>query len=416
MYQLLESKVLDGVTFGDWQTKDLSAVRLVTLFQLYPSCIIYVYDVTNDQNGWIDMYQLPVLIRSSPQTLSQYLSLASGLPILTDDPYAEKGDAYVRFLFAQSYGLYVKGTNKAFADGEELLPDQRIDILLSKTGITDYTSIVNTGLFTVNGLFFRPWAIDGSGIALNDAGKAASKYNDNRVGLLDFSNVGEVTTLAITTDMIQGGGTFTPLARGFFINTEVSLSGKTVGLVLAGKLYLLDEIVEVVGETKIKVNSQFIDFMRTFYETYKALDYSALGLTPNANFPDQFVASEFTTDATIKNFFTHRQSFLVLIDAVNLIREEIALKDTTVPGIYLSTTDVTPDLPVQVGNGFISEYNVEHRDGFWVLSLPHYEQDNYFFSTVAREDIGILRGTSYGRIPTKASGARMLLIKQAATT
>lgn len=416
MYQLLESKVIASKTFGNWQTADLSAVRMVTIFQLYPSAIIYVYDVTGDQNGWIDLYQIPVLIRSSAQTLTQYLSLASGLPLLTDDPYAVRGDNYVRFLFAQSYGFYVKGTNKAFSVGEDLLPDQRVDILLSKTGMTDYSSIVDTGLFTVNGLFFRPWAIDGTGITLNDAGRAAVKVNDNRVGLLDFSAIGNVTTLPITADMIQGGGTSTPLYRGFFINTTETLSGKTAGIVIGGKLFLLDGIVQIVGETKLKVNSQFLDLMAMFYETYEALDYSDLGLTANVNFPDQFVAAEFTTDKIITNFFTHNQSFLVLIDGVNLSKETITLKDTGVPGIYITSSDTVPDLPVQVGNGFISEYNIEQRDGFWVLSVPHYSQDNAFFNTTARTDIGILRDMRYGYKATRPSGARMLLIKQAATT
>lgn len=416
MYQLIEAKVLDGTTFGNWQEKDLSAVRMVTLFQLYPSCIIYVYDVTNDQNGWIDLYQIPVLIRTSVQTLTQYLSLATGLPILVDDPYAQRGDNYVRFLFAQSYEFYMKGVNNAFSFDEDLLPDQRVDILLSKDGITDYTTIVNTGLFTVNGLFFRPWPNDGVGITLNDAGKSAAKYNDNRVGMLDFSNIGTVTTLPITSDMIQGGGTSTPLARGFFINTATSLSGMTAGLVLGGKLFFLDGVVNIVGETKVLINTQMIDLMALFYETYETLDYSTLGLTANANFPDQFVAAEFTTDAIVKNFFMHRQSFLVLVNAVNLTRESIQLKETGVPGIYLSPTDTQPDLPVQIGNGFIGEYNIEQRDGFWVLSVPRYEQDNYFYRTTARDDIGILRDMRYGVKPKRTSGARMLVIKKAATT
>lgn len=416
MYQLIQAHVLTSGSFNNWEPASISSKRLLEIFQLYPACIVYVYDQTNDLNGWIDLYQLPVAIRTSVLTLEQYLSVAVGLPIVEEDPFGERGDNYVRYLFTQAYSFMMRGTNSNFSNDENLLPDQKTDILLYRNDITDYTSIVNKSLVTVNGLLFRAWPVDGEGILLNGAGKYASKLNDNRVGLIDFSNIGDIATYPITEGMIKGGGDSLPLYRGFFIDVDVSLSGKTPALVIAGKLYILDTAVQVIGETRLRIDMTKINLLNHYYETYEHVDYGTIPLSTDANDVDQTVAAEFLTDTVIKAFFTHFQSFLVTIDSVNLTKELMPLKHTHIPEVYLSPTSAHPDLPVVIGNGFISEYTLFERDGFWALSIPRFLRSNQFYETIPNEDRSLVRDQRYGYNAYRPAAANYLLIKKAATT
>lgn len=415
MYQLIQAQTRAAGTFNNWTETDVADVRLVTLFQKYGACLLYLYDETNDQNGWLDVYQLPTSIRDSVATVSAWLAVADGLTLVLDDPFAERGDNYVRFLNAVAYLFTLRGTNANFSEDESLLPDQKIDILCSRAGVTDYTSLVSKTLWTVNGLCFRAWPIDGTGVSLNGAGRFAAKINDARVGILDFSNIGTVSTYPITTDMFQTAGDGT-MYRGFFLTTPESLTGKTVGLVLGGKVYFLDNALQVAGETRVKINMPNISLINQWYETYKYLDWSALPLTPDANDVDQTVANQFIQDAVIRAFFTSAYSFLFIVDATNLTREHVPLKRTHIDGTYLSGTQNTPDLPCQIGAGWLAEYNLFEQDGFWALRLPHSQFQQWFYETIPMSDRQLVQSMRYGYKPTMPADARFLLIKKVAST
>jgi len=130
MYQLIQAQTRTKGSFNDWEEKALGEVRLITIFTLYSNVLVYLFDATNEKNGWLDLYSLPVSVRDSVATLNQYLELASGLTLVEDDPRGQRGDSYVRFLNAMAYKFTFKGTNANFSTDENLLPDQRIDLLV----------------------------------------------------------------------------------------------------------------------------------------------------------------------------------------------------------------------------------------------------------------------------------------------
>lgn len=412
MYQLIQAQTRTKGNFNDWERTEIGEKRIVTIFTLYSNVLVYLYDVTNDKSGWLDLYSLPVSIRDSVATLNGYLNVAVGLSLIEDDPFAVKGDNYVRFLNAMAYKFTFRGTNANFSTDEALLPDQQVDLLIARDGVTDYTTLVSKTLFTVNGLCFRAWPIDGEGITLNTAGKFASKFNDCRVGILDFSTIGNISTYPITEEMIKGGGADLPLANGFFLQSPVALTGKTVGLVVAGKLYLLSKEVSITGETRIQVHMQNINLLNHYFETHNYLDYSAIPLTLNANSTEQVVANEFTTDTIIKAFLTSNYSFLVVIDSINLEKELVQLKRTHIDGQYISPTATLPDLPLQVGNGYLGEYALWERDGFWAIETPHSITNRWFYETVSAAERSLVQNQRYGYAPTQPAEARFLLIKK----
>lgn len=415
MYQIVTAQAIPRGNYGDWQNVNLKGMRLNDIFQSYQLCMLQLHDVDTNETGWVDMYQLPIQLRISPVTIERWLEITSPLNIFPDDPFGQRGENYVRFMFANAFGMSMSGINFSFNQNENLLPDQRVDIMLKKDGIEDYAKIVRNALFTTNGLIHRADVLQGGGIALLGAGAAAAKYNDNRVGILDFSNVAEITTYSITDEMIRGGGRDLPLSRGFFIDTPEELIGKTVGIVIAGQMHLLNGTMSVVSDQRVKFNSQLIDFPDIYYSTYKSLDLSSIPLAVDQNAPDQFVTSQFITDASIRAFLKLPQSFMFIIQSNNIVVENIKVKETELPGLYISPGKELPDLPLQVGAGYIPEYNVEEREGFWTISVPRYDYLNWIRHSTGLTDATVIRDQLYGFKRAHRSRAGFLLIKKVST-
>ncbi|UQT03119.1 putative virion structural protein [Serratia phage vB_SmaS-Totoro] len=412
MYQIVTAQAIPKGNYGDWQNVNLKGMRLNDIFQLYHICMVQLHDPDKNITGWLDLYQLPVQLRTSPAIIEEWLAISSPLTLFEDDPSGLKGDHYVRAMFANAFGITTTGINFSFAQNENLLPDQRVDIMLKKDGIEDYDRIVRNALFTTNGLIFRADTLPNGGICLLGAGAAASRYNDNRVGILDFSDIAEIKTYNITDEMIRGGGKDLPLARGFFIDLPENLVGKTVGIVIAGQMHLLNGTLSVVGDSRVRFNTQLLDFPDIYYSTYNALNLSSIPLTVDQNAPDQFVTSQFTTDESIKAFLQLSQSFLFIIESNNIIVENLKIKGTELPGMYISPGQALPDLPLQVGSGFIVEYNVEERDGFWAVSVPHHNYDNWIRHSTSVTDATVIRDQRYGYKRAWRSRAGFLLIKR----
>lgn len=412
MYQIVTAQAIPKGNYGDWQNVNLKGMRLNDIFQLYHLCMVQLFDTDKNITGWLDLYQLPIQLRTSPAEIERWLEITSPLNLYEDDPTGMKGDHYVRAMFANAFEMKTTGINFSFAESENLLPDQRVDIMLKKDGIDDYERIVRNALFTTNGLIFRADTLPTGGIALLGAGAAAAKYNDNRVGILDFSSIAEIKTYNITDEMIRGGGKDLPLSRGFFIDTPEDLIGKTVGIVVAGQMHLLNGTLSIVGDRRVKFNTQLLDFPDIFYTTYGTLDLSSIPLSKDANSPDQFVTSQFTSDDSIKAFLKLSQSFLFIIQTNNITVENLKIKETELPGMYLTPGQELPDLPLQLGSGFLVEYNVEERDGFWAIGVPRHDYYNYIRHSTSVTDATVIRDQRYGYKRAWRSRAGFLLIKR----
>lgn len=374
MLQLLSASAVTAGTYGNWHTVDIGNTALNKIYQQYAAVILYVYDDANLVNGYLDLYTLPVVTRTSPMTLNAYLKMAVGLKTAFSAEEVTRGTQYVSHYFASAFGYTLKGFNNKFHPDTELLPDQKVDLLLYHPEVTDYRRLQANSLFTVNGLVHRS-DISADGIVLYQGGRTVTKSFDQRVGILDFSTLGTVTTVPITDDMIKAVNDEISLYDVVYFDLPTPLEGKTLFLVLGGVLHAVSSAYDIVGSQRVKVNLSRIKLIDLFYATYNSLDLDELPLTRDVNLPTQFVVNEFKTDAYVRALLQMSQSFFVVLDATGVSVNERKLDFTDREGIYRSFESSIPDLPVRVGNRFAA-YNVKEQDGFWTFSVPHSVLDN----------------------------------------
>ncbi|AGX01916.1 virion structural protein [Erwinia phage PhiEaH1] len=416
MLRVISAQVIAAGTSGGWQTANLADVPMFQSFKRYSAAIVRVYDTVADTNGYLDLYSLPVVTRSSAMTLKAYLEIAVGLIVLTDSPVTRSTTPRVASYYAGAYGYALKGFNNNFHPDTELLPDQKIDLLVYHNDISDYRRLQANALFAVNGLFHKSDYTE-DGIVLFDGGRTVTKGNDNRVTVLDFSSLGGVTLLPITNEMIRSTKDTIGLEDSLYIDLPETLEGKTLFVVIGGMLYPLNSSFDMVSSTRVRLTLKHYDLVEWFIDNYTLMDLSALPMTMDVNDPAKFVEGEFHTDAFVRAVLTMSQTFFVVIPTTGITVEKVRLGETDQPGLYRAPNDADPDVPVMIGNGYVVAYNVSYQWGFNALAVPNNQMFNRIWKTTTKEDnLGtnyqLLRDQNETNRPLKRPAAHLLYISK----
>lgn len=225
-------------------------------------------------------------------------------------------------------------------------------------------------LVSVNGLFHRTVHHNSE---LYVAGGYANmkRAQMTETALYDTATVGGHTTIPITEEMVSQI-TDVPLAENFYIDLPdgVSLTGKTLAMVLHGKLMIFDGSYRIVSPTRIKVLAHQIDIphlimhhpLTKYSRNYRAPGFVFPGLqTPQdpgflpplyddtnllyANPLDSDGIIDYaslTSDSMITNLLTDGQSFLIIFNNDRLYTRKYNVFPTYTPGQYETTSEDTP--------------------------------------------------------------------------
>lgn len=416
MLRVISAEVIAAGTYGGWHSAQLTGVPLFQIFQRYSAAIVRVYDTVAETNGYLDLYQLPVVVRSTPMELDAYLAIAVGIVVLPDDARVAGTVPQVRSYFANAYGYALKGFNNLFHPDTELLPDQKIDLLLYHSDITEYRRLQENALITVNGLIHRVDYTE-NGLVIFEGGRTVIKCNDNRISVLDFTELGGIHTVPITPDMIRSANDTLSLEDSLYIDLPETLEGKTVFLVLGGILYLMDSAFDMVNSQRLRLTLKRYDLVEWFFDNYTRLDLSELPMTLDVNDPKKFVEGEFHTDAFVRAVLAMSQTFFVVVPTTGLTIEKVRLNETDMPGLYRTQDGVLPDVPVVIGNGYLVSYNVEYQWGFNALAVPNNVAFNRVWKTTTKSDnLGVnyqlLRDQNEPNRPLKRPAAHLLYISK----
>lgn len=416
MLRVISAQVIATGTADGWQSADLADLPMFQIFQRYSAALARVYDTVGDTNGYLDLYSLPVVTRSSPMTLKAYLEIAVGLTVLTDVPTDRAVAPRVASYYANAYGYALKGFNNNFHPDTELLPDQKVDLLLYHNDISDYRRLQGNALFAVNGLFHKSDYTE-DGIVLYDGGRTVIKGNDNRITVLDFQSLGGLSIQPITSDMIRAAKDTIGLEDIVYIDLPSTLEGKTLFLVLGGILYPLSSAFDMVSSNRVRLTLKHYDLVEWFMDNYTLMDLSALPMTLDSNDWMKFVEGEFHTDAFVRAVLTMSQTFFVILDTTGITVEKVRLNETDQPGLYRAPDGTDPDVPVQIGNGYVVAYNVTYQWGFNALAVPNNLMFNRVWKTTTKTDnLGtnyqLLRDQNEPNRPFKRPAAHLLYISK----
>lgn len=348
---------------------------LEELFENYSTCYLILTHHALQGEVSLALHEHPEIVRSvlPGVTVDQYLTANGNKTLPTSTEVPSLTSATVRYSEAFNAGFSIKAIHPTAGDGGYVNELEQTDLRLTKANY-DYGDLFIHSLATVNGLLhITDYRSDG--FRIKDAGKSINISNKTQIGLISFKNVGRVTSIPITENMISSRpGKL--LSSGVVINLGMDISNKAVLISIGGYLHYNNHRYKVVGDSSIVIDWTSLPIAHRYAESRNLIDLSSVDAAidiPNSH-EGALDLTQMNDEAAIKAYMTLSQSFVILVDAKNLYVDRLPLEHTGLAGRYYCHT--TPNWPMLLDNGRLAEYlAMKETSDIWVLSV----EDNFTY-------------------------------------
>lgn len=375
MYRLVSATGETKQNPGNWGALDIGNSTFATIYADNLATVAILEIVELKTQVQLDFADLPSTMRVLQQTVNDWLDQVGNntIPYTTD--IVTKKKTSVTFVNPWTHGFSMFGYNRNYSDEAVLGQSQITDLRLTKSGI-DYANLDRHSLISING-FFHWSSYSTKGIEVPEAGKSLAIANDNRIGLLNFNGVGNITKVKITEECIVPTAGNLPYKEAVFLKIpDLNLQNRTVAMVIGGYLHILDDVYTQVGTNLIQLNLARYPFVTRYHEMQAAFDVSAIKLTEYANRPDKVMLSELMSDENILALLTLPQTFMVVIDSQAVQVRKQAAVNAYLAGRYYSKEK--PTLPMFTTTGYLAEYSYyQGKFDTYVLRTSDYIKGNY---------------------------------------
>lgn len=344
-----------------WVTVDISALMLRQLYQDYRKVEVKLLDFYGKIKT-LKLRSIETEVFNSELTISEWLETLDSrtLPVIdgwrgltfTKVPYYPLNSKVLTMDVAAS-NKYPTG-NIALDDAADMvvtLPDT-----LPKEA-SDY------GLFSVNGYYYRTNYHD-YGLRIIDCVKTIKNVGMCYFGMLNFKGVGKVETTPITENMIAAVDSSMDMRHKQLISySKADFTKCTVGIVICGKLFLLDDYIKVISATALTISlhdTAITDLLQATYADIDTADYVLDGFSEG-------VGADFVTDDLIRALLTSKNSFIVTIANTEISQDINAVSNSTVISKYIVPTSTHLGRMV-TSDGFGVDYIPVEEEGQYVLS------------------------------------------------
>jgi hypothetical protein len=323
---------------------------------------------------------LPNIFNSQSLTFNAYLASLGNTALPTSSSLPSVQPSYCRYMNAFQAGYSVTPIASIAALDSKLPIADKPHVVLQRAN-TDYESFYQNCLVSINGFIHMTDTDKETGVWVVNGMKSCIHSKKNKIGILDFQDIGTLTIIPITADMIYKQNTKQSLSNHAYINVGQDLTNTTVMVVIGGYLHLLDtKTFKLVGTQSLMIDFNNYPLLERYYESKDYIDLSNLNLSVMSTNTDAISVEEITSDAAITALLTLSQSFIVLLNNTDVSVDFVQLEQMRWPGCYASY--VTPVYPLITGYGKLNEY-------WWVYEKPRYAlkcadnlKDNYIFNTV----------------------------------
>lgn len=381
-----------------WKEVNISTVPTSTLFTKYKQ--IYAVLTHNTILGelTLNLDDIATGIQTNTGTISEYLTGIgnNSLPTVPGSPVIMKHHA--TFSDALDAGFRVDTIDFNVSQDTELPEDHKPHLVVRpvKEPIGyDYIGLRNRVMANVNG-FYHLTAANSLGYYIVNGNVSHLKSKMNYVGLLSFGTMGELFIEQIFEDML----TFVMDADNKYVDKVhikfklADLTDKTPMLILGGYLLQIDNKDLLLTNSNIlSFKIQNYPFAERYYESEKYLDFDAFNIPHSTDNPDLVPFNKFRTEEYLRKYFTMSQSFLVMVNARNIINERDYPERQTVPHSYISYT--MPRWPLVVGQGKHEVYWAQEEAGQWMLRCNDTYRYNYMFQTTSSDELGYVDNTVF---------------------
>ena len=361
-------------------TTDISNIPLDTLFSIYSRVIVILSNPFLPGNVAVDLNTLQTIIGGLSITLKQYLiqNANKTIPALPSIPTLNP--KFVKYSDGFKAGYKITPCNPNSSVTSNLPAGDKPWLYLTKPNL-DYNLFYKSCLVNVNG-FFHLTDTDGSGVFVVDGMKSTYKSNNNKLGICNFSDIGNIELIPITSSMIYKQNSNQLYKNEVFINSGVDTTGKTILLILGGYMHVLDNTTFIpINNTTIKIDFSNLPLLDRYFESKDYIDLSSLGLSTTAKNDNQVAISELYSDNVLVAYLTLSQSFIVLLDNTNISVDRLPIHTGKLPDMYVS--NISPDYPlVKVSTGKLINFWSVYEDSKYSITTTNTLDDNYIYNTV----------------------------------
>jgi len=409
MYTFVNATCTGTSTGSQWKLVDISNSLVFDIFTKYSAVFLELNNNFLPNNVYVDLFSLRTLYSSFGGTLNELLvSIGNAtLPAVPELP--STSIKYAKYSDAIRAGYKVTPTVAGIEVPANYPRSEMKDVLVSRPGYdTDVSLLHSHCLVSVNGYFHLTDVYRNQLMVYNgDITRRISQ--DNHVGILSFLDIGAVSKEPIDPLTVMPGTPGNPLRTGTYFRSKIDLTNKSVMLVLAGNLIFpgTDVFYQVSADT-LAINFESINILEKYFEAYKRIDLSSLGLERDPRNVEMINVDNFYSDNTIRKFLALSQTFLVVVDTPKLITNKISLKKSNIPGIF--TAYQNPVYPLFVGNGRMVEYWKTYEDGFYSVTAVDTYKRNYVYPYVPARMLNNITDQKLPFKPFDYSGGFMLEI------
>lgn len=299
------------------------------------------------------------------------LQTTSYIP-LYETKYAQFSD-----VFSQGYKVEVNVPGQP--PDERSKRDEKTELCI-KRDRTNPKTIFEHCLVTLNGYFY-PTDYDKNYTYVLNGGKSLLRSRRNQIGILSFQDICKIKQIPLTVDLIEKTKEDIPYFNEVIIKIKENIKNKSIILCLAGHLVFPDEhVFKQINDTDWYLKMSGLPIIERYFESKDYIDYSRLNLTQYPQNPDLISVEEFMSDKVMEKYITHEQSFIIILDTPNLIRNPLHVRHSKLPGVF--TTYEEPNSLLFVGRGRTAEYWKVYEDGYWDMTVVNSYLPNRTFDSV----------------------------------
>jgi len=391
MYSLISAMAKPLNTNGRWINLDIGNIHIEDLFSTYSEIIAVLSNPFLTENIAVNLNTIREEFGGLSISFNDFLIQNGNNTLVPLDKIPTIKQTFVKYSDAFKSGYKVAPINSRSPEDTQLPLAEKKWLHLTKLGI-DYELFYKNCLVNVNG-FFHLTDFDINGIYVKDGMLSNFMSNENNIGIYSFREVGELTFISITRDMVysQNGEA---LKDSAYIDLGIDLSNKTVMLVLGGYFHILDKKTFLrISDSRFKINTSNLPLLDRYYESKNYIDLSSLNLSKTVRNLDQVAISEIFSDDAITAYLTLSQSFFVIMDNTEIYVNKIPVRLTPFPNMFIGYTK--PNKPLVVGLGKMANYWSTYEDGQWSITCVDTLRSNYIYDTV-----DVAKETSVGKART----------------
>lgn len=378
MYHFIKAAALERASGSTWQEVDLSAMRVIDIFNKYRECYWTLSNPFIDEPVVVDINDIRSEYASNALTLTDFL-VSLGNKALVHSPKRIKV-AKKEVLYCDAFrARYKVNVVSPYAGPGVITPKEESDWLSVTRHDTPMRDVRKYCMASVNG-FFHMTDVDNDTLYVVDGGKTMRHANRNELGLYSFEGIGALQYVPITDAMVHKRWDAQPLSKQCYIEPDVDLSKKTVMLVFMGYLHVLDEATFYrVNDNVYCLDLENYPLIDRYCEADDVLDLTSISVDKAGANKKKILLSDLHSDAAIRQMMTLSQSFLVAVDNPYMYVKREAIRRTATLGNYITFTK--PSLPMMLGTGRMAEYWTQVEDGQWVMTVNYGLRDNLLVHT-----------------------------------